>query len=111
MAYLAERLDQIVGGVAVILDHEQAHGGSIRLRFGIAAEGGVPIHIGKTGHRSHQFSSGFGPEPGPEMREGVADLARHPLNDPIPAGATVAGLEPCPERRAALSGYLSGRTR
>jgi len=31
------------------------------------------------------------------MREGVADLARHPLNDPIPAGATDAGLELGPD--------------
>jgi hypothetical protein len=32
------------------------------------------------------------------MREGVADLVRHPLNDPIPAGATDAGLELGPLR-------------
>jgi hypothetical protein len=38
------------------------------------------------------------------MREGVAGLARHPLNDPIPAGATDAGLELDPKRRVAASG-------
>jgi hypothetical protein len=33
------------------------------------------------------------------MCEGVADLARHPLNNPIPAGATIAGLELVPKSR------------
>ena len=43
------------------------------------------------------------------MREGVADLARHPLNDPIPAGATDAGLELGPNRPYGQSVNLSGR--
>jgi hypothetical protein len=46
----------------------------------------------------------------PNMREGAADLVRHPLNIPIPAGATVAGLELGPNGGSPF-GKLSGRVK
>ena len=110
MADFAERLDQIVGGVAVVLDDQKAHGDPVRLRIGHPAEGASPLNIRISGHRSHQIQSirafvnsrsGRPSQFPAEMkagqrlsarfvREGVADLARHPLNDPTPAGATDA---------------------
>src|SRR5450631_3659558 len=96
MTDLTERLDQIVGGVAVVLDDQKAHGDPIRLRIGHPAEGASPLNIRISGHRLHQIQSNRQPvnSQGKDMphfvREGVADLARHPLNDPTPAGATIA---------------------
>jgi hypothetical protein len=55
MTDLAKRLDQIVRGVAVILDNEQAHGAAIRLRLSRSASGTLPVCIRIEGHRSHQF--------------------------------------------------------
>ena len=51
MADLAECLDQIVGGVAVVLDDQKAHGDPIRLRIGRPAEGASPLNIRISGHR------------------------------------------------------------
>ena len=57
MADLAERLDQVIRGVAVVLNDQKAHGDPIRLRFGRPAERALPLNIRKDGHRSHQFQS------------------------------------------------------
>ena len=65
MADLAERLDQIVGGVAVVLDDQKAHGDPIRLRIGRSADRHEPreyphrVGIGHT--NSSQFGRRFPP--------------------------------------------------
>ena len=99
MADLAECLDQIVGSVAVVLDDKKAHGDPIRLRFGRPAKGAsrdyshkcasvTPIPVNSVAKFIAGLSAlSLNPL---VIREGVAGLARHPLNDPTPAGATDA---------------------
>jgi hypothetical protein len=57
MANLAERLDQIIRGVAVVLDDQKAHSDPIRLPVGRSVDRALPVNIRKEGHRSHQFQS------------------------------------------------------
>src|ERR1035437_8389696 len=54
-------------------------------QFGLASIPAArrPFHLPAKSKAAQRFNAGF-------VREGVADLARHPLNDPTPAGATIA---------------------
>ena len=55
MADLAEGLDEIVGGVAIVFDDQQAHGDPVRLRVGRPADGALPLKFETAGHGLHQF--------------------------------------------------------
>ena len=112
MADLAERLHQIVRGVAIVLDNEKAHGDPVRLRIGPAAERTLPLNIRRWGHRSHQFSvhsmavrtrpapprsltpAGTSPaRPAPKHTRGGGGMAATPSTTPPQRGRRMPGLE------------------
>ena len=84
MADLAQRLDQIIGGIVVVFDDQQAHGSPFGLDIVYrSCRSTLPINVSGQSHQVHRYQLSSQSKEREEKNEGMT-VARHPLARLLP---------------------------